>query len=81
MTDVGDPAGSESRVGPQRLAQFATRRPRRVLAVWGVAVLVSDGTFPRGALIRVAGTIDNRFQQRTVRTTAAVSPARSRVEG
>src|SRR5437764_954494 len=29
--------------GPSRLAAFATRRPRRVLAVWGVAVVVSLG--------------------------------------
>jgi hypothetical protein len=31
VTKVGDLAGSGSRFGPQRLAQFATRRPRRVL--------------------------------------------------
>ena len=43
MTKVGDRADSGSRFGPQRLAQFATRRPRRVLAVWGVVVLVSLG--------------------------------------
>ena len=41
MTKVRGSAGSGSRFGPQRLAQFATRRPRRVLAVWGVVVLVS----------------------------------------
>jgi putative drug exporter of the RND superfamily len=29
--------------GPSRLAEFATRWPRRVLAVWGVLVLVSLG--------------------------------------
>jgi len=29
--------------GPRRLAEFATRRPRRVLAVWGALVLVSLG--------------------------------------
>src|SRR4051794_28312706 len=29
--------------GPSRLAAFATRRPRRVLAVWGLLVLVSLG--------------------------------------
>ena len=38
-----DPSGRGSRLGPQRLAEFATRRPRRVLAVWGVVVLVSLG--------------------------------------
>jgi hypothetical protein len=43
MTKGGDSAGSGSRFGPQRLAQFATRWPRRVLAVWGVAVLASLG--------------------------------------
>jgi hypothetical protein len=37
----------------------------------GIAVLISDGTFPRGVLVRVAGTVDDRFHQRTVRTTAA----------
>src|SRR6059058_2544271 len=37
--------GDRSRVGfgPSRLAEFATRRPRRVLAAWGVLVLVSLG--------------------------------------
>jgi putative drug exporter of the RND superfamily len=38
-----DPSGRGSRLGPQRLAEFATRRPGRVLAVWGVVVLVSLG--------------------------------------
>ena len=36
-------AGPRSGFGPRRLAEFATRRPGRVLAAWGVAVLVSLG--------------------------------------
>ena len=36
-------AGPRSGFGPQRHAEFATRRPGRVLAAWGVAVLVSLG--------------------------------------
>src|SRR4051812_18252756 len=35
--------------GPTRLAAFATRRPRRVLAAWGVLVLLSFGLI--GALL------------------------------
>jgi uncharacterized membrane protein YdfJ with MMPL/SSD domain len=38
-----DPTNSESGFGPRRLADFATRRPGRVLAVWGVVVVVSLG--------------------------------------
>src|SRR3954471_1562767 len=34
---------SSSGWGPTRVAEFATRRPKRVLAVWGVVVLVSMG--------------------------------------
>jgi hypothetical protein len=29
--------------GPRRLAEFATRRPGRVLAIWGLVLLVSLG--------------------------------------
>lgn len=36
----------------------------------GIAVLVSDGTFGRGQLLRVAGTVDDRYAQRTIRATA-----------
>ena len=36
----------------------------------GIAILVSDGTFPRGALLRVSGTLDDRYAQRTVRAVA-----------
>lgn len=37
----------------------------------GVAVLVTDGAFGRGALLRVTGTLDDRFSQRTIRVTGA----------
>ena len=40
-------------------------------ATAGIAVLVSDGTFPGGVLLRATGTIDDRYHQRTLRTTAA----------
>jgi uncharacterized protein YdeI (BOF family) len=40
-------------------------------ATGGVAVLLSDGTFPRGMTIRVSGVLDNRFSQRTIRADAA----------
>ena len=35
----------------------------------GIAVLVSDGTFARGELLRITGTVDDRYAQRTIRTT------------
>ena len=38
-----DPIGRGSGFGPRRLAEFATRRPGRVLAAWGVVVLLSLG--------------------------------------
>ncbi|MDP9249961.1 MAG: lamin tail domain-containing protein [Chloroflexota bacterium] len=34
----------------------------------GIAVLLSDGAFPRGVLLRVTGTLDDRYSQRTLRT-------------
>lgn len=40
-------------------------------ATGGVAVLVSDGTFDRGARLRVTGVVDERYAQRTIRATAA----------
>jgi DNA/RNA endonuclease YhcR with UshA esterase domain len=40
-------------------------------ATAGIAVLVSDGTFPRGVLLRVSGEIDDRYHQRTLRATLA----------
>jgi RND superfamily putative drug exporter len=51
-----DDAGSMSGFGPRRLAELATRRPGRVLAVWGVVVLVSIGLI--GALLPTAVTSD-----------------------
>jgi putative drug exporter of the RND superfamily len=41
--DLRDRTSPESGFGPRRLAELATRRPGRVLAVWGVLVLVSLG--------------------------------------
>lgn len=37
----------------------------------GIAVLVSDGTFPRGMSVRIGGTLDQRFSQRTIRAEAS----------
>ncbi|MGH2457024.1 MAG: lamin tail domain-containing protein, partial [Candidatus Limnocylindria bacterium] len=37
----------------------------------GIAVLVADGTFPRGATLRVTGILDDRFRQRTLRAAAS----------
>ncbi len=36
----------------------------------GISVLPSDGAFARGQLVRVAGTVDDRYSQRTIRTSA-----------
>jgi hypothetical protein len=36
-------------------------------ATAGIAVLLTEGTFARGELLRVTGTIDDRYAQRTVR--------------
>jgi putative drug exporter of the RND superfamily len=49
-------AGSGSGFGPRRLAELATRRPGRVLAIWGLVVLVSIGLI--GALLPTAVTSD-----------------------
>ena len=35
----------------------------------GIAVLLSDGSFPSGVLLRATGTIDDRYHQRTLRAT------------
>ncbi|MBW3612854.1 MAG: lamin tail domain-containing protein [Chloroflexi bacterium] len=35
----------------------------------GIAVLLSSGSFERGARLRVTGTVDDRFAQRTVRAS------------
>ena len=40
-------------------------------ATGGIAVLLSDGTFPRGMTLRVAGELDQRFSQRTIRAAVA----------
>jgi hypothetical protein len=37
----------------------------------GIAVLLSDGSFARGQLLRVGGTVDDRYSQRTIRASAA----------
>ena len=37
----------------------------------GIAVLVSDGAFPRGVQLRLTGEIDDRFSQRTLRVDAS----------
>ena len=37
----------------------------------GIAVLVTDASFDRGARLRLAGTVDDRFSQRTLRVEAA----------
>ncbi|HET6380873.1 MAG TPA: lamin tail domain-containing protein [candidate division Zixibacteria bacterium] len=52
-------------------AQFSEGGGYLADASAGIAVLVSDGTFPRGALLRVSGTVDDRFHQRTIRAEAA----------
>lgn len=36
-------------------------------ATGGIAVLLADGTYHRGALLRISGTLDDRFAQRTLR--------------
>jgi hypothetical protein len=36
----------------------------------GIALLVTDGTYARGELLRVTGTVDDRYAQRTIRATA-----------
>lgn len=40
-------------------------------ATGGIAVMVTDGGFPRGARLRVSGELDDRYQQRTLRTSSA----------
>jgi hypothetical protein len=38
----------------------------------GIAVLLSDGSFERGRVLRVTGTLDDRYAQRTIRSSAAM---------
>jgi len=40
-------------------------------ATGGIAILLSDGAFGRGERLRVTGTVDDRYAQRTVRANAA----------
>jgi hypothetical protein len=40
-------------------------------ATAGIAVLLADGTFSRGSMLRVTGTLDDRYAQRTIRSSAA----------
>ncbi|MEP7040203.1 MAG: lamin tail domain-containing protein [Chloroflexota bacterium] len=40
-------------------------------ATAGIAILLSDGAFGRGERLRVTGTVDDRYAQRTIRASAA----------
>jgi Lamin Tail Domain len=40
-------------------------------ATGGIAVLLTDGSFPRGMTLRVRGELDQRFSQRTIRAAGA----------
>lgn len=40
-------------------------------ATGGIAVLLADGSFERGRLLRVTGVLDDRFSQRTIRSTGS----------
>jgi uncharacterized protein YdeI (BOF family) len=40
-------------------------------ATGGIAILLSDNSFPRGVTIRVSGVLDDRFSQRTIRADAS----------
>jgi hypothetical protein len=39
-------------------------------ATGGIAVLITDGSFPRGIVLTVEGTVDDRYAQRTLRVNA-----------
>jgi RND superfamily putative drug exporter len=52
-----EPPGSRFGFGPRRLAELATRHPRRVIAAWGAVVLVSLGLI--GAFLGSALTSDS----------------------
>ena len=41
-------------------------------ATAGIAVLLTDGSFSRGQVLRVTGTVDDRYAQRTMRSSAAL---------
>lgn len=40
-------------------------------ATGGIAVLLSSGAFERGSVLRITGTVDDRFSQRTLRADAS----------
>ena len=57
---------------PSRASRSPAPTSTMAAASWpmpagGIAVLVDDGAFTRGALLRVTGEIDDRFAQRTLR--------------
>jgi RND superfamily putative drug exporter len=57
-----------SRFGPEGLAQFATRRPRRVLAIWAGVVVVSLGLI--GGLLGTSLTSDSSLTNHPESTQA-----------
>jgi uncharacterized membrane protein YdfJ with MMPL/SSD domain len=61
-------AASGSGFGPRRLAEYATRRPGRVLAVWGVVVVLSLGLV--GALLGSGLTSDSSLTNHPESATA-----------
>jgi RND superfamily putative drug exporter len=78
-----DPSGAGSGFGPRRLADLATRRPGRVLAVWGVVVLVSLGLV--GTLLGSGLTSDSSLTNHPESATAqdlidARLPGRSAID-
>ncbi len=62
------PKRSSSQFGPRRLAEVATRRPGRVLAVWGAIVVVSLGLI--GTLLGSALTSDSKLTNHPESETA-----------
>jgi uncharacterized membrane protein YdfJ with MMPL/SSD domain len=66
--DPPDGAASGSRFGPRRLAEYATRRPGRVLAVWGAVVVVSLGLV--GTLLGSGLTSDSSLTNHPESTAA-----------
>ncbi|MDP9468720.1 MAG: lamin tail domain-containing protein, partial [Chloroflexota bacterium] len=67
------PDGSEVLVEGLALtsADFTDGGGYLVDGIAGIAVLLSDGSFGRGQLMRVAGTVDDRYAQRTIRASVA----------
>jgi RND superfamily putative drug exporter len=63
-----DRASTGSGFGPRRLAEYATRRPGRVLAVWGVVVVVSLGLI--GGLLGSGLTSDSSLTNHPESATA-----------